>query len=226
MEKIQHKNYTKAKKLICGWTDKKIYLIHHRMLKLYVRHGMIVDIIHELISFKQSKWVDKYINFNTQKRNKAKYDFGKDFFILLNNAFHGKSMEKVKKHLRLQFISKNEYKKVIEQQSKLTFNGIHKSYEKCDSYTIKQNEVLMNKPIYLLFAALKLSKLQMNETYYDKLQPFLKQENIQLHYFDTDAFVLSVNTEDIIKDVKDWEDVFDFSNLDKYHEIFTKKKYD
>ena len=63
------------------------------MLKVYVRLGMIVDQINEIISFKQSKWLEKYINFNTQKRNKAKNDFEKDFYKLLNNAFYGKTME-------------------------------------------------------------------------------------------------------------------------------------
>ena len=59
------------------------------MLKFYVRHGMTVDKIHEIISFKQSKWLKKYKSFNTQKRNKANNEFGKDFHRLINNAFYG-----------------------------------------------------------------------------------------------------------------------------------------
>ena len=51
MNSIKPENYTKSKKLICDWTDKKKYLIHYRMLKFYVRHGMIVEKIHEIISF-------------------------------------------------------------------------------------------------------------------------------------------------------------------------------
>ena len=69
-----------------------------------------------------------------------------------------------------------------------------KSYEKYDSYTFKQNEILMDKLIYLGFSVLELSKLHMYETYYDILQPYFGQENLQLHYMDTDSFVLSVNT--------------------------------
>ena len=69
MKKIKPKNYTKSKKLICDWTDKKKYLINCRMLKVYVRHGMIDVKIHEIISFKQSKWLERYISFKTQKRN-------------------------------------------------------------------------------------------------------------------------------------------------------------
>ena len=40
---------------------------------------------------------------------------------------------------------------------------------------------------------------------------------------DTDSFVLSVTTKDIIKDIKNLEDIFDFSNLDKNHELFSNK---
>ena len=202
MKQIQPENYAKSKKLLCDWTDKKNYLVHYRMLKFYVRHGMIVDKIHEIISFKQSKWLQKYINFNTQKRNKAKNDFEKDSYKLLNNAFYGKTMENVRNRLGIKFFRKDEYKEIIKHQSKLTFNGNHKSYENCDSYVFKKKEVFMDKPIYLGFAVLELSKLNMYETYYDKLQPYFGQENIQLHYIDTDAFVLSVNAKNIIKDLK------------------------
>ena len=223
MKKIKPDTYIQTKKLICDWSDKKNYLTHYRMLKFYVRHGMEVVKVHNTISFKQSKWLEKYISFNTQKRNKAKNDFEKDFYKLLNNAFCGKTMENVRNRLKIKFFKKDNYREIIKQQSRLTFNGIHKSYENCYSYTVKQNEVLMDKPIYLGFTVLELSKLHMYETYYDILQPYFGQETIQLHYMDTDSFILSVNTKDIIKDLKNLEDIFDFSNLDKNHELFSNK---
>ena len=146
LKQIIPKNYAKSKK--CDWTDKKKYLVHYSMLKYYVRYGMVVDKIHEIISFKQSTWLEKYIYFNTQKRNKAENYFEKDFFKLLNNAFYGKMMENVKNRLGLKFFREDEYKEIIKHQSKLTFNGIHKSYENCDSYVFRKNEFLMDKPIY------------------------------------------------------------------------------
>ena len=223
MKEIIPDTYTQNKKLICDWSDKKNYLIHYRMLKFYARHGMVVDKVHEIISLRQSRWLEKYINFKTQKRSKAKNDFEKDFYKLLNNAFYGKTTENVRNRLKIKFIKKDNYREIIKQQSKLTFNGIHKSYENCDSYTFKQNELLMDKPIYLGFSVLELSKLLMYETYYDELEPYFGQENIQLHYMDTDSFVLSVNTKDIIKDLKILEDIFDFCNLDENHELFSNK---
>ena len=223
MKKIKPKNYTKSEKLICDWTDKKRYLIHYRMLKFYVRHGMIVEKIHEILSFKQCKWLEGYISFNTQKRNKAKNDFEKDFFKLLVNAAFGKFLENFRNLLGLELIKKDKIKKIIDQQSKLTFNGFQKSYENYDSYTFKKNEVVMDKAIYVGFAILELSKLHMYETYYDVLQPYFGQENLQLHYVDTDGMFLSMKTKDIIKDLKNLEDIFDFSNLDENHELFSNK---
>ena len=91
MKSIKPKTYTQTKKLACDWSDKENYLVHYRMLKFYFRRGMIIDKVHELFSFKQSRWLENYISFNTQKRNKAKNDFEKDFYKLLNNAFYGKT---------------------------------------------------------------------------------------------------------------------------------------
>ena len=44
----------------------------------------------------------------------------------------------------------------------------------------------MDKPIYVGFAIIELSKLHMYETYYDKLQLYFGQENKPLLYIDTD----------------------------------------
>ena len=71
---------------------------------------------------------------------------------------------------------------IIKQQSKLTFNGIHKSYKNCDSYTLKQNEIVMD----FGFAFLELSKLHLYETFCDIFQPCFGLESLHLPYIDTD----------------------------------------
>ena len=102
--------------------------------------------------------MEKYICFNTQKRNRAKNDFEKDFFKLLVNAAFGKFLENVRNRLEIELIKKNNDEKIINQQSKLTFSGINKSYENCDSYTFKQNQVVIDKALCVGFAILELSK--------------------------------------------------------------------
>ena len=128
------------------------------MLKLYIKHGMVVDKVRDINSFKRSKWLEKYINFKTQKRNQAVNDFEKDFYELGNNAFHGKTMENVRNTMKIELTEKDDKEKIIEQQSKFTSNGFHEYYTNYDSYKFKQYEVLMNKPIHWGFAVLELNK--------------------------------------------------------------------
>ena len=98
-----------------------------------------------------------------------------------------------------------------------------KSYENCDSYTFKQNQVVMDKAIYVGFAILELSKLHMYETYYDTLQLYFGQEKLEVYYIDTDGMIPSMRTENIIKALKTLEGISDFSNLDENHELYSNK---
>ena len=80
MKTIKPDTYTQAKKLLCDWSDKENYLILYRRLNFYVRHGMEVEKVHTVISFKQRKWLEKHISFNTHKCNRSENDFEKDFY--------------------------------------------------------------------------------------------------------------------------------------------------
>ena len=85
-------------------------------------------------------------------------------------------MENVRNRCKIDFIRKEENEKIIKQQSKLTFNGIHKSYTNYDSYTFKQNGIFFDEPLYLGFSVLELSKLPMYSTYYDKYNLFWRRK--------------------------------------------------
>ena len=76
-------------------------------------------------------------------------------------------MENVRNRTKRESFRKNRTDKVIKQQSGLFFSGFQKSFENYDGYTFKQNEVLMDRPIYLGFSELELSELLLYETYYD-----------------------------------------------------------
>ena len=64
---------------------------------------MIGDKVHDVISFRQSKWLEKFVNFKSIRWNRAKNEFEKDFYKLVNNAFYGKTMEKVRNRIKVEF---------------------------------------------------------------------------------------------------------------------------
>ena len=60
-----------------------------------------------MIKFNQNAWLKPYADTNTDLRKKAKNDFQKDFFQLMNNPVLGKYEKKIQKMLKLDFILQN-----------------------------------------------------------------------------------------------------------------------
>ena len=94
-----------AKKLIPNLSNKIKYVLHYINLQLYLSLGMRLIKIHRVIRFKQSDWMKKYINFNTEKRKNADNDFEKYFFKLMINSVYGKTMENLRKRVNVRLIN-------------------------------------------------------------------------------------------------------------------------
>ena len=101
-------------KLIPNLYDKKRYVIHIRALDQALKHGLVLERIHRAIEFKQSAWMKEYIDFNTKLRTEATNDFVKNFYKLMNNSVFGKTMENIRKHRNIRFVTNREsYLKLV-----------------------------------------------------------------------------------------------------------------
>ena len=72
--------------------DKNEYVIRIRNLKQALNHGLILKRVHGVIRLNQKALLKLYIDMNTELKKKAKNDFGKDSFKLMNNGTFGKTI--------------------------------------------------------------------------------------------------------------------------------------
>ena len=94
-----------VKKLIPNLGNKTKFVLHYRNLQLYMSLGMRLTKIHRRLEFKQSDWMKRYINFNTEKRKNADNDFEKYFFKSIINSVYGKTMENLRKRINVRLVN-------------------------------------------------------------------------------------------------------------------------
>ena len=87
--------------VIPNLSNKTNYVLHYRDLQLYLSLGMKLTKIHRVLEFKQSDWMKKYIDFNTEKRTNAANSFKKDFLKLMISSAYGKTMENLRKRINV-----------------------------------------------------------------------------------------------------------------------------
>ena len=74
-------------------------------LKQALNCGLVLKEVHSAISFNQDEWLKPYIEMNNKLRTEAKNEFDKDFFKLMNNPVFGRTLENVRKHRHIKFVT-------------------------------------------------------------------------------------------------------------------------
>ena len=76
----------KVEQFVVNLHDKTEYVIYIKNLKQALNHGLVLEKVHRVIKFNQNIWQKAYIDMNTELRKKAKNDFEKYFFKLMNKV--------------------------------------------------------------------------------------------------------------------------------------------
>ena len=95
----------------------------------------------------------------------AANDFEKDFFKLMNNSVFDKTMENLRKRVNVKLVTKPE------KRTKLTASPAFDSFrifsEDLAAVNMKKTKLYLNRPIYVGFTILDLSKVLMYDFHYN-----------------------------------------------------------
>ena len=198
------------KKLIPNVGNKTNYVVHYRKLQLYLSLEMKLTEIHKVLTFNQSDWMKKYIDFNPEKRMNTANDFEKDVFKLMINFVYGKTMKNLRKRINVRLV--NNAEDFLKYTSKPTYIT-HKIFDK-DYAAIHEikSVLILNKSIYVGLTVLDLSKWKMYDFHYN----FIKNNfDAKLLFTDTDSFTYEIKSENIFEEFFKRKDLFDFTNYPK-----------
>ena len=103
---------------------------------------------------------------NRDLKRKAKTDFEKYFFKLMNNSVFGKTMENARKHRDIKLVT-------TERRWNYLVSGpnYHTTMFFTEHLLATEIEILMNKSVYLGLSIQELSKILTYEFWYDYVKP-------------------------------------------------------
>ena len=212
-ERVECKNG--VEKLIPNLRNKTKYVIHYKNLIQCLKAGLKLKKIHRGIKFIESEWMKPYIEMNTNLRTKAKNNFEKDFFKLMNNSVFGKTMENIRNRVNVKLVNTEERLKKLS--AKPNYKSCKIFNENLISVNMKKTSLTMNKPVYLGMCILDLSKTIMYDFHYNYIKPKYGAK-AKLLFTDTDSFLYEIETEDFYKDISgDVKDRFDTSDHPENH---------
>ena len=200
----------KFEKLIPNLWNKKNYV----NLKQYLSLGYLTN-IHRGIKSKESQWLKKYIALNTDLRTKAKNEFEKDFFKLMNNSVFGKTMENIRNRSVIKLVT--DKIKAEKLAAKPNFKHFNIFNEDLIAIHMKKTILTFDKPVYLGMCILDLSKTLMYDFHYNCIKKKYG-DKAKLLFTDTDSLMYEIKTEDFYKDISgDVKDKFDTSDYPPNH---------
>ncbi len=236
-EKVIINNQTK---LIPHFNDRKNYVVDGENLKFYVEHGMKITDIHRVLRYKKEAWLKPYIDLNTKLRAESKFEFHKDFFKLMNNSVYGQTLMDVTRFSNFELVTtKKRYdwlnrKPHLIKNEPWVFPCTHcnesttniKDGLTNESFKVESKDctclvrlekiklrVILDRPIYVGFKILELSKHLMYLFWYDVLKKHYG-DRIKLLATDTDSFIIEIHCKNIDEEMSRFKSYFDFSNYE------------
>ena len=210
----------KIEKLIPHLGSRNHYLTHYRNLQYYLGMGMVLTKVHRVIQFTQEPWQRKFIELCAQQRALSTDKFTKDFWKSLMNQCFGKTCENLRRRKTIKIV--NNLKQARKLVSQANFLSVYNLTENLCIFVMAKPRIELNKPLYVGFSVLELSKYFMYKFHYGKIKKWYKKDKATLLATDTDSLIYAIYTDDVYKDMLTHQNEFDTSDYDKRHPLYSR----
>ena len=140
---------------------------------------------YRVLIFKQSCWLKEYIDYNTSCRNASSSKFENDFFKLMNNSGFGKTQENLRNRVKVEVITDRNI--ALKRVANTNFKRSQLLREDLVIVQTAVASLILNKPLYIGFGVLDLSKLLMYDFHYGRMLTRYGYEYVNLYFTDTDS---------------------------------------
>ena len=131
------------------------------------------------------------------------------------NSVYGKTMENLRKRINVRLVNnETDFLKYTSRPTIITYKICGKNYAAI--HEIKP-VLTLNKPIYVGFTVLELSKWLMYDFHYNFIK---KHFDAELLFTDTDSLTYEIKSEDVYEEFFKHKHLFDFSNYPKDSKFF------
>ena len=210
----------KESKLTTTFYPRERYLTHYMCLKTYLRKGLELKKIREVISFRQSYFMRDFIQKCTKMRQKSTTKLESAFYKRLVNSIYGNHLQN--KHGRLKMHVCRSGDDLAKYASFPQFQSAKWINDDLVFSFSKEPFVLLDRAYSVGFTVLELSKDIVGKFFYDVLYPNF--DNIHVVTSDTDSILFSYKSKTLTQndDLQKIAAHMDFSNYSKDHPLFDK----
>ena len=202
-----------VKKLILTLDTKERYITHYVNLQQAMKAGLKLVKIHRILQFNQSKWLSTYINFNTNYRAQATTEFQKSYYKLANNCVFGRSMMNVRNRIDIRLVTSERHLRTLANSHNFINRDVYS--DNLIAVRMDRDKIKFDQPIYVGFTILELSKTLMYDIHYNHFKSRFK-DNVNLCYMDTDSLVYEIICTNLVDNLFEMSNLFDFSNYPNY----------
>lgn len=192
---LKHNLSKKPRSLLVSGLKGKRMLIATPLLKWYLRHGLKVSEVHQVVEFAKDRCFKSFMNEVTAARRDGDRDASQAVLAtlmkLLANSAYGSLIMSKERHSNITYV--DSVKKAGEMVNDRRFRDLVELDDEFFEIEMAKKTITLDLPIQLGYFILQYAKLRLLQFYFDFVDVNLERTAFQAVTMDTDSLYIALN---------------------------------